>query len=222
MAAEATPARFSLGRYFRNRLVTGLLVLIPIGVTIVVLRFLFRTMAGVLGPALAPLIGRLPEAAVMAISVGAFLLLLYLAGVMTRNLAGRRLLTLGEAIVARVPLAKTIYAASKQVVDTFAVTDTKGFQSVVLVEFPRPGFYSVAFLTGRVRDAEGQEFCKLFIPTAPVPSAGFVQIVAPSEVHETDLTVEQAIRLLVSGGILSPPGWTVRRAALRPPGEQTA
>lgn len=193
-----------VGHNVRTRVVAGLIVLVPVGITFLVLRFLLRSTAGVLAPLVTRLLGQLPDAVVAAISVCALVVLLYLVGVLTTYLVGRRLIAFGESVVARIPLVKTVYSASKQVVQALSLPNRKSFKSVVWVEFPRPGLLALGFVTGTIQDSDGTRFYKVFIPTTPNPTTGFFELVPSQEAREADLTVEEAIKMIVSGGILSP------------------
>lgn len=99
---------------------------------------------------------------------------------------------------------KSVYSAAKQVVDTLSPSRREAFKSVVWVEFPRPGFRALAFVTGSIRDEDGTECYKLFIPTAPNPTSGFFEIAPCGEVRESALSVEDGIKMIVSAGILAP------------------
>jgi uncharacterized membrane protein len=204
MANSRDSAWVGAGRHLRRRLVTGLLVLVPIGITILVLRFLFNLTASVLAPAVRLIPGKLPKSVLALISVCAFLLLLYAVGAVAQLLVGRRLIAIAEALVARIPLVKSVYSAVKQVVDTLSPSRREAFKSVVWVEFPRPGFRALAFVTGNIRDADGTECYKLFIPTAPNPTSGFFEIAPCAEVRESALSIEDGIKMILSAGILAP------------------
>jgi uncharacterized membrane protein len=204
MANSQDSAWVGAGRHLRRRLVTGLLVLVPTGITILVVRFLFSLTASVLAPAVRLVPGKLPASVISLISVCAFLLLLYAVGALAQLLVGRRLISIAEALVARIPLVKSVYSAAKQVVDTLSPSRREAFKSVVWVEFPRPGFRALAFVTGNIRDADGTECYKLFIPTAPNPTSGFFEIAPCGEVRESALSIEDGIKMILSAGILAP------------------
>lgn len=191
--------------HIRKRLLAGILLLLPIGITLAILKLLFNTTAGLLMPIFQKLFGEFPRSFLLPISFVTFLLIIYGAGLITAHVIGRRLVTFGENIIFRLPLLKTIYGASKQVVETFAASNQKTFKSVVLLEFPRRGVQSLGFITGTIADDQGTLFYKVFVPTTPNPTSGFFQIVPQSEVQHTTLSVEDGIKMIVSGGILSPP-----------------
>lgn len=191
-------------RHIRSRMLSGLLLLVPLAVTVFVVRAVFGLIATYISPMLTRFLGDLPAFLVPVISLMVFLVFLYLVGVVTAFVVGRRLLALGEAIILRIPLIKSIYALTKQVVDVFSASKGAGFRSVAVVEFPRPGLKAVGFVTGRIRDADGQELVKVFIPTAPNPTTGFLELVPADQVQATDMRVEEAFTMLVSGGVISP------------------
>lgn len=191
--------------HIRKRLLAGVLLLLPIGLTLAILKLLFNTTAGLLMPIFQKLFGELSRNLLLLISFVTFLLIIYGAGLITTHVIGRRLITFGENIILRLPLLKTIYGASKQIVETFAASNQKTFKSVVLLEFPRRGVQSLGFITGTIADDQGTIFYKVFVPTTPNPTSGFFQIVPQSDVQHTTLSVEDGIKLIVSGGILSPP-----------------
>ncbi|NLX14253.1 MAG: DUF502 domain-containing protein [Phycisphaerales bacterium] len=134
------------------------------------------------------------------------LLMLYMLGLMGASVLGRRVIRLFESIFERVPLVKTIYKSTKQIVVTLGGGQAMEFQRVVLVEFPRPGMKCVAFLTSVMKDVDtGREMATVFISTTPNPTTGYMQIVPLEELSETNWTVEDAVKLLMSGGVISPP-----------------
>lgn len=188
----------------RKRLIQGILVLVPLGVTVLVLRSLFHVASGILAPALRRLYSGLPDPLIAGLAVLLLFCLIYLVGLLTSHLLGRRLIAVGEAVVQRVPLVATIYSATKQVVETLSLPNHKAFRSVVIVEFPRVGLYSLAFVTGSFRDRDGREFHRALVLTAPNPTSGFLVLVRADEAHETSLSVEEAVKMVMSGGIVAP------------------
>ena len=195
----------ALGGNVRKKTIAGLFVLIPTGLTFIVLRFLFSLTSGVLRPAVDRLEWRLPGAFVATISLLLLVLIVYLVGEIASHIVGRRLIALGEAVIARVPLVKTVYSSIKQVVDAVSLSDQKGFKAAVWLEFPRPGLLTIGFVTGKMVDAAGRPYYKIFVPTIPNPMSGFFELAPCDEVTEADIDVDDAIKMLVSGGILAPP-----------------
>jgi len=191
-------------RHVRNRLISGLFVLVPLWITVVVMSAIFRAMASFLKPLVKLLPWSFSERAVLTISIGAFVLMVYVVGVVTAHMFGRRLVALGEAVILRIPLVKSIYGASKQVVDALSLSTRGTFKSVVLLEWPCAGLFSVGFVTGTVKDGQGGVFCRVFVPTAPNPTTGFLILAPCHEVRETDLSIEEGVKLIVSGGVIAP------------------
>lgn len=107
-------------------------------------------------------------------------------------------------MILRVPVIKNIYGAAKQVIDAISLPGKNSFQSVVLVEFPRAGMYALGFVTGEMRDDEGNVWARVFVPTAPNPTSGFLQLVRSKEVRTLDMSVESAVKVIVSGGFIAP------------------
>jgi len=201
----------------RNRLLAGLFLLMPFGIALFVIIWLFRWVTGLLQPAVSGILAalirsQLVEAipplyinvSVWIITVIIFLLLLYLLGMIGQFVMGKKVIAFGERLMLRIPLARTIYTATKQVIKTLSIPDSKSIKSVVIVEFPRPGFKAIGFLTGRIKTSDGKEFCKVLIPTTPNPTTGFFELVPSEEVAETNLTIEEAFKMIISGGIVSP------------------
>ncbi len=131
--------------------------------------------------------------------------LLYIVGLFAANVIGRRILALLETLVDRVPLVATIYRTLKQILALFGGDQTQGFKRVALVPFPNEITRSVAFITNTMRDAvTGEELCACFIATTPNPTTGFVFVLKRADIIEVDWSVEDAIKVVMSGGILSP------------------
>jgi uncharacterized membrane protein len=194
-----------LRRYF----IAGLLVWLPLGVTIFLIRFLVDFMDQAvqwLPAALRPenLVGfRIP-------GLGAVLLvtLVLVTGVIVANLFGRQLVTVGERLLARIPLVRAIYSAAKQLTETLFSGSGQSFRKVVLVEYPRAGLWTLAFLTGigaaEVRQKTGRDLINIFVPTTPNPTSGFFLMAARDSVIELDMSVDSALRIILSAGAVVP------------------
>ncbi len=189
---------------------TGLAVIIPIGLTIYILIFLIGLMDGllhVIPSRLHP--DQLFGFHIPGLGILFTLVLIFVAGLATRSLLGRRLLTWGESLVYKIPLIRGIYQALKQIVSAMMNTSGESFKRVVLVEFPRRGMYTVAFVTGiaagEVQEKTEERCINVFIPTTPNPTSGFYMMVPEREALRLDMTVEEAFKLVMSGGIVTPP-----------------
>jgi uncharacterized membrane protein len=190
----------------RARLLSGLLVIVPLGITVYVISFMYVFTAGRLTPVVRRMFGTLPEYVVPLVSLALLFLFFYFLGLITSVLVGRKLVNLLESVIQRIPLVKTVYGSSKQIVLSLSAQDAEGnFESVVFVDFPHPGMKSLAFVTGRV-EIEGEgEHLKLFVPTTPNPTSGYFELVRPERALRVEVSVEDAVALVISGGIVNPP-----------------
>lgn len=188
----------------RTRMTSGVVALVPLVVTVYVLRLLFGLTAGILLPFIDPAVEDWPWLYRAGLSFAVLLLGIYVLGEVATNLVGRRVLLLGEAVLLRVPFVKVVYRASKQVVTAFQRPNSAAFKSVVFIEFPRPGLRAVGFLTSTFKGQDGTEWHSVFVPTTPNPTTGFLQILPASEVVHTNFTVEEAFQMVMSLGVLSP------------------
>ena len=222
MKSQTTTRLQAVRRNIRNRMVSGVLVLVPVGVTLLVMRWVLQWMAGFLQPPLEWLARSLDMAYIPAqaisvlltiVSIAGFLLAVYVTGTLAQAVVGRRLIRAGETVLMRVPLASTIYSAAKQVMEAIAAPSKSALRTVVLVEFPRRGAWSVGFLTGRLLEDQDHGMAKVFVPTTPNPTTGFFVIVPQDEVMITDMTVEEAFKMVISGGIVSPEALDTRLCA---------
>ena len=207
MVARSSSWGGRLLRHTRNRLISGTLLLVPLVVTLLVLRFLYGILDGYVKPVREAFVRLgLPDSEALGVvcALGALLLVLYAGGALTTRMLGRRALALGESLVVRIPLVKSVYSATKKVVDMLSTSTGSQFKSVVIVEFPRPGMKTIAFLTGTVRDEHGREHYKVYIPTAPNPTSGYIEILPPEQVRVTRMPVEEGLKMVVSGGMISP------------------
>jgi uncharacterized membrane protein len=131
------------------------------------------------------------------------LMLLYIIGAIGQRVVGRRVIAAWESLWMKIPLARTVYGATKNVMEAISLPQHTAFKTVVLVEFPRPGFRALGFLSGTWEDADGKQYAKIFIPTTPNPTTGFLEIVSFDQVQKTTLTTEEAFKMIISGGIIA-------------------
>lgn len=195
----------------RNRIISGIIVIIPVGVTLFFLRILYNFLSSNVIPFLKLVFHQLPDSILAVISLVVLLLILYGVGLIATHVVGRQVISYGEKILMYIPLVKSIYTTSKQLMETFASTNGQAFKSVVFVEYPRPGLKSLAFVTGTLTTSTGYEYSKVFIPTSPNPTSGFLIFVLTSEIQETGLSLEDGMKAVVSAGILTPEGFHIER-----------
>lgn len=195
------------GINLRNYFIAGLLVWIPIWVTWVMISFIVETLdrtLSILPDEVQPehLVGHHIPGLGMILSV----LIVLVTGLIATNFFGRRLFSLGEAILHRIPLVRSIYKAVKQVMETLLSSNSNAFRKVLLVEYPRKGIWSVAFQTSTIpsSNATEQELVAVFVPTTPNPTSGFLFMVPKSEVIEVDMSVDEAFKMIISLGVVQP------------------
>ena len=188
----------------RSRFFSGLLVLVPITVTVLVIRFIVGFMASVGRPLLQIWIGDIPHYVTDVLAFLMTLLLIYAAGFIATHITGRKLVHLGENLLLKLPLVKSIYGASKNVVDAFSHDVSTNSEAVALVEFPRPGSWVIGFVMGKMQGPEKQDMFRVYVPTSPNPTSGFLLILPQKEIHFTNMQVEAALRTILSGGSLGP------------------
>lgn len=194
---------------FRRYLIAGLLVWLPLGVTLLVIRLLVGFMDKTL------LI--IPEAyhpdTLLGFHLPGLGLLLAVAivlvtGVIVANFFGRRVVAFWESLLARIPLVRTIYHSVKQVAETVLANDGQSFRTVLLIEYPRRGIWTLAFQTGRavgeIQERTGAEIINIFIPTTPNPTSGFFIMLPRDDVIELSMSVDDGLKMIVSMGVIVP------------------
>ena len=193
----------------RAYLIAGLLVWIPLGVTLVFLGFVSKQLDRSL--LLLPSEYR-PEAwlgvAVPGIGIVLTLLLLLVTGLLAANIVGRGMVGRWESVLERIPFVRAVYSASKKFAELLFSDSGLAFKKVLLIEYPRKGIYSIAFLTSNGPDeakhVTGEDVVCAFVPTTPMPASGFLVLVPRKDVVELDMDVDQAIKLIVSVGVVVP------------------
>ena len=197
-------------QYLKTHLLSGLFVLVPLWITYMVVTTVFRAMASVLKPLVELLPWTLSARVVFFISVLAFVVMMLVVGMIASWVFGRRLLRWGEVLILKVPVIKTIYSASKQIVDAVSLPNKKAFKAVAMIEYPRAGLKTLGFVTGVSTTQDGRTWCRVFVPTLPNPTAGFLEFVPVEEVLVTDLSIEEAFKIILSGGFIAPDRITTR------------
>ncbi len=196
--------------HVRLSLITGLILLIPVALTYLILRFMFDVVDGVLKPWLEWILERFGvDWTVPGPGFALALILIYLAGVFVAFKVGH--FKVGHMVVGkvqttalRVPFVGTIYSATRQLVESFSGSTETGFKRVVLIEFPREHVWSLGFLTDIVTVHGVDRMAMVYVPTAPLPNSGFMALIPFEDVLDTDLSVPVAMQMVFSAGIVSP------------------
>jgi len=193
--------------HFQRTLGAGVLVILPIGITVLVLKFFFD----LLDPVLEPLVDLLPGRSVTGTGLVALIVLVYLLGLFAALVVGRRLIGVGHRVMEVIPVVKGIYGTTRMAIEILSknqngnsngdLDDGQQYAGVVLIEYPRAGIMSIGLITSSMLDTNGEGVLAVYIPTTPIPSSGFLVIVSASEVTRTEMSVEDAMRVVISGGV---------------------
>ncbi len=205
-----------LAQRLQRLFLTGLLTLLPLWLTWAVLKFVFGLLGSLSKPLVEPglqgiaagnprTFGWLVEPWVQnGIALVATVAFILLAGWLARRVVGQRLLRWLEALVARIPLANTVYGSARKLLDILQ-TKPDGTQRVVLVDFPHNQMKSIGFVTRVMREqGTGRELAAVYVPTTPNPTSGYLEIVPVEKITPTDWTVDQAMGFIISGGAVAP------------------
>jgi len=194
----------------RKSFVTGLLLVAPVVVTIVILYLAVKVLTDPTRKVLKSLFNALQiqpfPGTEVVISIGITFLLLVLLGYLGRSYVGRKGLGIVDLVISRIPFAKTIYAATKKLLASFSMQ--KDLERVVLVEYPRKGVWTMGFLTseheGFLDDETGKKYFNVFLPTTPNPTSGYLLVFPASDVIPLDITIEDGVTFIMSGGVAAP------------------
>jgi len=210
-AINPTPQKHVIRSYF----VTGLLLLVPLVITLWVLNLIVSTMdqsLQLLPQQLQPevLFGR----RIPGLGVLLTLLIIFVTGLLARNFIGEGLVRLWEGLLARIPIVRSIYSSVKQVSDTVLSPNGQAFRKALLVEWPRPGMWTIAFLTGApggdVSSHLKGDYISVYVPTTPNPTGGYFVMLPRSSVIELEMSVDEALKYIISMGV-APPGTPAAR-----------
>ncbi len=200
-----------IGSKLRNWFLTGVIVTAPIGITLYIvwsfIEFTDNTVSNLIPERYLPT--RLSPFGIPGSGLILALILLTLVGFLTANIIGRRLVRFGERILVHMPVIRSIYGALKQLFETMLTRSSKAFRTVVLVEFPRAGAWSIAFLTnenpGEVTRRLGDDIVAVYLPTAVNPTSGYLLFVPRASIVPLNMTVEDAMKMVLSGGLVTTP-----------------
>lgn len=190
-------------------LLTGLVILVPVTLTIYILKQIFDFMDGMFSPvvdrALQPYF---PGVHIPGLGFLLTVLVVLVLGWLSTNVVGRRLIHAGEAVIGRIPVAKSIYSATKGVLEAISFDQSDAFKRVVLIEYPKKDSFVVGFVTRSTRwsslDSRLADILLIFVPTTPNPTSGFLLLVPRSQAVDLPISVEDGIRMVISGGIVLP------------------
>ena len=201
-------------RKVRNIFLTGIFTVVPIAITFWLLNFIFTKVDPIFQPIIIEIIDLIPFLKgrftyIPGLGIVMTVIAIFLVGLFVRNIIGQKLVELGEWIVQKIPVVRGIYSSSKQFMQAVSLTSNDGFRKVILVEYPRKGLWVVGFVTcentGETQVLTKEDVVNVFIPTTPNPTSGFLLLVPKNDVIPLSMTVEEGLKLVVSGGIVTPP-----------------
>jgi uncharacterized membrane protein len=192
----------------RNYFISGLLFWIPLGLSIVVIKFFLELVNDIVPPRYLPeslfnLEGSIPGSGIVWV-----ILILIITGALVSNFIGKKLVKLWEQLLNRIPGFRGIYKALKQLSDTVLSPTGNSFKKALLVEYPRKGLWTIAFQTGNyqgeIANKIGEEIINIYVPTTPNPTSGFFIMLPKTEIIELDMSVDEAFKLIISTGVVEP------------------
>jgi uncharacterized membrane protein len=190
-----SPLFFTI-RHLRNKLLLGILVLVPLIATVLILVWAFNSVDNILQPIIRSTWGiNFP-----GIGVAIVVVLAYIAGIIASSILGRKVISFIESYLDRLPVFGQLYRGIRQIIRSFSEPRQTGFMQVVFIEYPRKGIHSLGFITNELHDYSEEKFYTVFIPTSPNPTSGFMEVVREEEIIKTNISVDEAIRVVVSAG----------------------
>ncbi|WP_298019249.1 DUF502 domain-containing protein [uncultured Castellaniella sp.] len=197
-------------RFFKRYFVTGLLIWLPLVITVWVLVTLARTLGSLVPSFLSPEV--LFGVAIPGFELVLVLLVILVTGLFCANFIGRAILSRWESLLGRIPLVRSIYNSVKQVSDTVFAPNGQAFRQAILVQYPRQGAWTIGFLTGapceEIAGLLAGDYISVYVPTTPNPTSGFFLMMPRADVQVLDMSVETALKYVVSMGVVAPPALT--------------
>lgn len=182
----------------------GIFVLFPLIITFYILWYVFTFMEGILKPILIFFLGRYIPGLGFILS----LVIIFLIGIFGRNILGKKIISFGERLLFRIPLVRTIYMTTKQILESLFMGRSYVFEQVVMLEYPRKGLYQLGFVTrevsGEVSGKTQKDLVNVFVPTTPNPTSGMLVFVSRGDLIFLNMKVEDGMKLIISGGTLTP------------------
>ncbi|AHB13651.1 DUF502 domain-containing protein [Dehalococcoides mccartyi] len=187
-------------KIIRNRFFTGLAFVLPIGAALGLLIWVFNIVDGMLKPVIEfffdwyfPGLGLLVT-----------LLLIYLVGLVLSNYFGKQILGWIDKLLTKVPIFNQVYNSAKQVIETLGVSNKVSFKEAVMVEFPRAGMHSLAFIANETTNSSGEKLYLVYVPGSPNPTSGFLELLRENQIERVNISVEDAMKTLLSCGLVFP------------------
>ena len=191
----------------KKYLLTGLFAILPISITVFVIKYIFMKIAEPAEGLVIILLNKIgiiqPSTYVLYIlSFLIMLLIIIILGILISNIFGRRLFSYFEELFASIPLVSNVYKTIRQILNTFNKDENISFQKVGRIEYPRKGTWAICFITGETK-GKNNEYYNVFIPTTPIPTSGYLLYIKKSDLVEVNISVEEAMKIIVSGGMIT-------------------
>ena len=189
----------------KNYLITGIISLIPLAITYKIIETLFNWISG---PGKKIINYIFPEQNMpIVVHITGFILtflFIFLIGFIVSNVLGKKVYGLFEKVLGKIPLVSYIYSTIKQITDTLTLSQKQTFKKVVYIEYPKKDIWTIALVTGKSKDKSGVKYYHLFVPTTPNPTSGFMLYIKQENAIETKLTIDEGLKVVISGGMLGP------------------
>ncbi len=202
-------------RVFRINFLAGILLVVPLAIAVWILWWVFSSVDSLIQPVIEAIFGR----PIQGLGFAIFLVLIYITGVIASNYLGKKIIRFFESLLTRVPVFRQLYIGAKQVIEGLsgAGMNKAAFREVVFVEFPRDGMTTLAFITNEITDKSGRKLFAIYIPTAPIPTSGYFEMVTEDKITRTDIPVDEGIKIVISSGMILPDEVTVGKPPAKAP-----
>ena len=202
-------------RVFRKNFLAGILLVVPLAIAVWILWWVFSSVDSLIQPVIEAIFGR----PIQGLGFAIFLVLIYITGVIASNYLGKKIIRFFESLLTRVPVFRQLYIGAKQVIEGLsgAGMNKAAFREVVFVEFPRDGMTTLAFITNEITDKSGRKLFAIYIPTAPIPTSGYFEMVTEDKITRTDIPVDEGIKIVISSGMILPDEVTVGKPPAKAP-----
>ena len=197
-------------QHISRMILAGFLIMIPFVLTYMFAKFLVDIIDGVLAPYISLFFG---GKRIYGLGVLALMIVVYIVGLLSTRYFGRKIGDTIQNFVLRMPVVGSLYSSARRLIESLAGTkddDSTGFKRVVMIEHPRRGMWCIGFLTSIIQVSKSQKMATVYIPTAPTPNSGFVVMVPYNEINDTDLSVQEAMSMVLSGGIIAPESFNTK------------
>ena len=186
--------------FFKRITLAGLFAIVPLALTFYIIKIIIVFLDQLTAPIMARINLEIPGFGLILT-----LLIIFALGIFVTNVLGRRLFSWGERLISSIPLVKNIYNTLKQITNAFSgATQTENYQRVIYIQYPRKELWTISFVTSESVDGSGEEYYHVFVPTTPNPTSGVFIIIPKKDAIEADLTIEEGLKAVISGGLLAP------------------